>query len=71
MLPFMVVPLTVTWLAVPVVLFDRAYWTRIINFPALVEEGMVSAEHCELFEFADTAEEAWRSIERRGLRAHG
>ncbi|WP_129645764.1 TIGR00730 family Rossman fold protein [Peristeroidobacter agariperforans] len=57
--------------AVPVVLFDRGYWQKIIDFDALVDEGMVSADHCELFEFADTADEAWRSIERRRLHAHG
>ena len=54
----------------PVVLFDSAYWRRIIHFEALVEAGMVSPEHCALLEYADTPEEAWRSIERRGLRSH-
>jgi uncharacterized protein (TIGR00730 family) len=56
--------------AMPVVLFDPAYWRNIINFEALVQAGMVSPEHCTLFEYVDTPEEAWRSIERRGLRAH-
>lgn len=55
---------------IPVVLFDSAYWRKIINFPALIDAGMVSPEHCALFEFVDTPEEAWRSIERRGLQAH-
>lgn len=54
----------------PVVLFDAAYWRNIINFSALVDAGMVSADHCQLFEFVDTPEEAWRSIDGRGLRAH-
>lgn len=57
--------------ALPVVLFDRAYWQKIVNFEALVDEGMISADHCELFEFAETPEEAWHSIERRGLHTHG
>ncbi len=55
---------------VPIVLFDREYWRRVVNFEALLESDMVEAEHRELFEFADTAEEAWQSVERRGLRAH-
>lgn len=50
---------------VPVVMVDRAYWTRIINFPALLEEGMVEASDLELFCFAEDAEEAWRHIERQ------
>ncbi|HKR36290.1 MAG TPA: hypothetical protein VJT10_15720 [Steroidobacteraceae bacterium] len=42
---------------------------HIINFDGLVETGTIAAEHRELFEFADSPEEAWQSIERRGLRA--
>jgi uncharacterized protein (TIGR00730 family) len=57
--------------ALPVVLFDSAYWRKIVDFDALVDAGMVSPEHCALFEFAETPEEAWQSIERRGLRIHG
>jgi uncharacterized protein (TIGR00730 family) len=54
----------------PIVLFDRAYWTKIINFDALIEYGMIAPEDLTLFEFADSAEEAWASLARRGLNAH-
>ena len=37
---------------------------------ALIEAGMISRGDCDLFEFADTAEEAWQAIKRRGLIAH-
>ncbi len=52
---------------VPIVCFDRGYWTRIINFEALLEEGMIAAADLELFSFADTAEDAWNSLVGRGL----
>jgi len=55
---------------VPIVLFDRAYWRQVVDFEALIATDMVAAEHRDLFEFADTPEEAWQSIERRGLKAH-
>jgi uncharacterized protein (TIGR00730 family) len=55
---------------VPVVLFDRSYWNRVINFEALVEEGMIDRADLQLFDFADSAEEAWSALQRRGLRAH-
>lgn len=55
---------------VPVVLVGRTYWQRIINFDALVEEGMVSNRDLKLFDFAETAEEAWQILEARGLKAH-
>jgi len=55
---------------VPIVLFDRAYWQRMVNFDALVEEEAIGPADLALFEYADTAEAAWESIARRGLKAH-
>ncbi len=54
----------------PIVLFDRSYWTRIVNFDALLEEGMIAADDLKLFDFADDAEAAWHTLVRRGLKAH-
>jgi uncharacterized protein (TIGR00730 family) len=54
----------------PIVLFGEDYWRRVVNFDALVEEGMITPADLELFEFADTAEKGWESLVRRGLRAH-
>ena len=55
----------------PIVMFDERYWRKIINFDALVEEGVIAAEDLGLFEFAETAEEGWASLVRRGLQTHG
>jgi uncharacterized protein (TIGR00730 family) len=54
----------------PIVLFDRAYWTRIVNFDALVEEGMIQHEALSLFTFADDAEQTWASLVAQGLKLH-
>jgi uncharacterized protein (TIGR00730 family) len=54
----------------PIVMFDRAYWTKLIDFEMLIEERMVDRHDAGLFEFADTAEDAWASLTRRGLTAH-
>ena len=55
---------------IPILCFDRSYWTRIVNFDALAEEGMISPADLELFEYAETAEAGWESLVRRGLTAH-
>lgn len=55
---------------VPVVLFDRDYWRRVVNFDAFAEEGMISKADLELFDFAETAEEVWETLTKHGLRAH-
>lgn len=54
--------------AMPVVLFDEAYWRSVIGFEALVEHGMIAAKDMELFRFAETAEEAWAQLLDCGLR---
>jgi hypothetical protein len=43
---------------IPVVIFGKEFWTRIINFEALVEEGTISPWDIGLFRYAETAEEA-------------
>ena len=47
---------------IPVLLFGQAFWERVINFNALVEEGTISAEDLNLFVYVETAEEAWELI---------
>lgn len=51
----------------PVVLFGKTYWQEVINFSALFDHGMVSIDDLTLFEFVDSAEQAWDSLLRRGL----
>ena len=53
---------------VPVVLVDKSYWTRVINFETLVQERMISSSDIDLFSYADDAESAWQELVRLGLR---
>jgi predicted Rossmann-fold nucleotide-binding protein len=56
--------------ASPIVLMDEAYWRRLINFQALIDDGMIREADMNLFAFAETAEEAWSQLVQRGLRDH-
>ena len=47
---------------IPIILFGREYWDKIINFEYLADLGLISDEHLTLFEYADTASEAWEII---------
>lgn len=47
---------------VPVILYDKAFWQKLINFELLVEEGVISASDLELIQYADTPEHAWQLI---------
>src|SRR3984957_19630356 len=54
---------------VPVVLVDKSYWTRVINFETLAEEGMIDRTDLDLFSYADDAEQAWQVLVRLGLKS--
>jgi uncharacterized protein (TIGR00730 family) len=46
----------------PVLLFDRAYWERIIDFQGLVDEGVIGQTDLDIFSYVETAEEAWQIL---------
>ena len=48
----------------PILMFGEAFWRRVVNFEALVEEGVISARDLNLFRFVETADEAWAFIQQ-------
>ena len=46
----------------PIVLFGRDYWKRLIDFDFLADSGLIADDHLNLFSFTDSAEEAWSLI---------
>ncbi len=53
--------------SIPFLLFGRAFWDRIINWQALAEAGVISADDLHLFRFVETAEEAIAAIDGWGV----
>jgi len=47
---------------IPILLFGRDYWNRVINFEAMAEEGVINPNDTELFHWVETAEEGWQKI---------
>ena len=47
---------------IPLLLFGRDYWSRIIDFEQMAAEGVINYEDLELFDWVETAEEAWARI---------
>ncbi|HEX4872799.1 MAG TPA: LOG family protein [Nevskiaceae bacterium] len=52
----------------PILLYDRAFWEEVVNFPALARRGLISAEDLSLFAYADRPDEAFARL-REGLTA--
>ena len=49
---------------IPIILFGRDYWSKVINFQFLSDHGLISDEHMSLFQYADSASEAWDIIKQ-------
>ncbi|HWU04013.1 MAG TPA: TIGR00730 family Rossman fold protein, partial [Novosphingobium sp.] len=47
---------------IPILLFGGEFWNRVVNFEALVEEGVINREDLKLFTPVETAQEAWDKI---------
>jgi uncharacterized protein (TIGR00730 family) len=49
---------------IPIIMYGREYWERVIDFQFLADEGVIDDEHLNLFNYAETPQEAWEIIAR-------
>ncbi|MEX0938397.1 MAG: TIGR00730 family Rossman fold protein [Pirellulales bacterium] len=49
---------------IPIVLYGRSYWDRVIDFQFLADEGVIADEHLELIQYAEDPQQAWDIIRR-------
>lgn len=47
---------------IPIILFGRSYWEKVINFQFLSDMGLIGENDLFIFQYADTAKEAWNLI---------
>jgi hypothetical protein len=43
----------------PILLFGQDYWNRVINFQAMVDEGVIAPHDLDLIHWCEEAEQAW------------
>jgi len=48
---------------IPIILFGKEYWDRVIDFRFLADEGTISDRHLELLQYTDDPTQAWEMIE--------
>ena len=48
---------------IPIILFGTEYWKRLLNLDVLVEEGAISPEDLNLFQYTDDPQQTWDVIE--------
>ena len=49
---------------VPVLLYGSAYWKRLIDFDWMLQEGTISQEDVQCFQYVDSVSQAWSVIEQ-------
>jgi len=51
----------------PIVLYNRAFWQEVVNFPALARAGVIAERDIDLIRFAETPEAIWQELVAGGL----
>src|SRR4051795_6558030 len=46
----------------PILLYGRYFWSRIVNFEGLVEEGVIAPHDLDLIHWCEEADEAWEFV---------
>ena len=53
--------------SLPVVLYDSKFWNTTVNFQNLADCKLIKQKDLDLFTIADTPQEAWDALLKRGL----
>ena len=48
----------------PILLFGRDFWSRMVNFEGLAEEGVIAPHDLDLIHWSEDAAEAWDFVQR-------
>ncbi len=46
----------------PILLFGREFWSRVVDFEALADEGVISRRDLDLFHWCEDAAEGWQFV---------
>jgi uncharacterized protein (TIGR00730 family) len=47
---------------IPIILYGRDYWSNVINFQFLADEGVIADKDLDLIDFAETPQQTWEII---------
>ena len=48
---------------IPILLFGKDFWTRVVDFEALADEGVISHGDLNLLTWVESAEDAWAAVQ--------
>ncbi len=48
---------------IPILLYGRDFWTRVVDFEGLADEGVIAHEDLDLISWVETAEDGWAVVD--------
>jgi predicted Rossmann-fold nucleotide-binding protein len=48
----------------PLLLFGREFWNKVVDFQALADEGVIAPHDLDLIHWCEEADEAWDFVQR-------
>ncbi|MDI1295631.1 MAG: LOG family protein [bacterium] len=48
---------------IPILLFGKDFWSRVVDFEALADEGVIAHTDLNLLTWVETAEDAWHAVQ--------
>ncbi|WP_188061858.1 LOG family protein [Sphingobium sp. KCTC 72723] len=48
---------------IPILLFGKDFWNKVVDFEALADEGVISHADLNLLTWVETAEDAWQAVQ--------
>ena len=48
---------------IPILLYGRDFWNRVVDFEALADEGVISPADLKLLTWVETAQEGWNAVQ--------
>jgi hypothetical protein len=48
---------------IPILLFGKDFWNKVVDFEALADEGVISHNDLNLLTWVETAEDAWAAVQ--------
>jgi uncharacterized protein (TIGR00730 family) len=49
---------------IPILLYGKEFWERVVNFEALADEGVINRQDLKLFHWCETGEEGWKVVQK-------
>ena len=55
---------------VPVVIYDKKFWNKVINLDHMLKMGTISKEDLDLFYYTDSIDDAYKYLTKEIVKAH-